>query len=85
MVFSAARLAVFLDGCFWHGCKQHFVPPKTNPDYWADKISGNRRRDRDTNRKLSAAGWTPLRVWEHEDPAAAAARIYAIVKRLGAR
>lgn len=65
LVFSRARVAVFLDGCFWHGCPEHFVWPKTNADYWQAKITGNRARDRETDRILADAGWMPLRIWEH--------------------
>ena len=75
IVFPRAKVAVFLDGCFWHGCSEHYVPPKTNPDYWSGKIEGNRSRDADTDAKLRAAGWSVIRVWEHEDPAQAAADV----------
>ncbi|MFF4829402.1 very short patch repair endonuclease [Streptomyces sp. NPDC001312] len=66
LVFGPARVAVFVDGCFWHGCPDHFVAPKTNPDYWREKIGGNVRRDRDTDARLAEAGWLVLRFWEHE-------------------
>ncbi|ARQ71016.1 very short patch repair endonuclease [Streptomyces marincola] len=66
MVFRPVRVAVFVDGCFWHGCPGHFVPPKTNPDYWRDKIGRNVQRDRDTDARLAEAGWLVLRFWEHE-------------------
>lgn len=69
IVFTRHRLVVFIDGCFWHGCPEHYVPPRTNPDYWADKIAVNVSRDRDTDRRLGDAGWTVLRFWEHEDAA----------------
>ncbi|MFD9353237.1 very short patch repair endonuclease [Streptomyces sp. NPDC060031] len=69
LVFRPVKVAVFVDGCFWHGCPEHFVPPKTNPDYWRDKIGGNVRRDRETDRKLAAEGWLVLRFWEHEGAA----------------
>jgi DNA mismatch endonuclease (patch repair protein) len=74
MVFRPTRVAVFVDGCFWHGCPEHFVPPKTNPEYWHDKIGRNIQRDRDTDVRLEEAGWLVLRFWEHqaaEDCAAA--------------
>ncbi|SNT60293.1 T/G mismatch-specific endonuclease [Actinomadura meyerae] len=73
MVFRPTRVAVFIDGCFWHGCPEHFVPPKTNPEYWRDKIGRNMERDRDTDARLEEAGWLVLRFWEHE-PAAGCAR-----------
>ncbi|MEU6399706.1 very short patch repair endonuclease [Streptomyces cinnamoneus] len=66
LVFGPTKVAVFVDGCFWHGCPQHFVPPKTNPDYWREKIGGNVRRDRETDARLAAEGWLVLRFWEHE-------------------
>lgn len=72
LVFGPARVAVFVDGCFWHGCPDHFVPPKTNPGYWNEKIGGNRRRDAETDRLLREHGWLPLRFWEHEEPEAVA-------------
>lgn len=69
IVFTKQRIAVFIDGCYWHGCEQHVrIPTSTNADYWSAKITRNVERDEDTNRKLEAAGWTVLRFWEHEDP-----------------
>ncbi len=75
IVFTKAKIAVFVDGCFWHGCPEHFIPPKANADYWAQKIEGNQKRDANTNDVLKAAGWTVLRFWEHDDPASSADRI----------
>ncbi|MEU6100491.1 very short patch repair endonuclease [Streptomyces flaveolus] len=66
MVFRPAKVAVFIDGCYWHGCPEHYVPPKTNSGYWSEKVLRNVKRDRDTDEKLRAAGWTVLRFWEHE-------------------
>lgn len=66
LVFTRHRVAVFVDGCYWHGCPDHFSLPATNSDYWHAKITGNRERDVDTDRRLREAGWTPVRVWEHE-------------------
>ncbi|WP_374204927.1 very short patch repair endonuclease [Pseudonocardia sp. WMMC193] len=80
LVFSRARVAVFLDGCFWHGCPEHHTVAKTNGEFWARKVSENRRRDRDTDAKLAAAGWRSVRVWEHEDPVVAAERVRAAVR-----
>ena len=68
IVFRKARVAVFIDGCFWHGCPQHYKEPKTNTDYWRAKIAGNGQRDRQTDELLFEAGWLVLRFWEHEDP-----------------
>jgi DNA mismatch endonuclease (patch repair protein) len=75
LVFSSARVAVFIDGCFWHGCPEHGTQPKTNAAWWAEKIAANAKRDRDTDQRLTADGWTVLRVWEHEVPEVAAARV----------
>lgn len=81
MVFRPARVAVFIDGCYWHGCPQHYVPPKTNPGYWSDKVARNIARDRDTDQRLTKAGWTVLRFWEHEPPEHCAAHITDEVER----
>lgn len=75
IAFTRLKVAVHIDGCFWHGCPQHFVPPKTNPEYWRTKITINVERDQDTDRRLEAEGWAVLRFWEHEDTADAVARI----------
>jgi len=80
VVFGPARVAVFMDGCFWHGCPQHGTRPRSNEQWWHDKLERNRRRDRDTDDRLLDAGWQVLRVWEHEDPAAAAQRVQAAVR-----
>jgi DNA mismatch endonuclease (patch repair protein) len=79
LVFTKARVAVFLDGCFWHGCPEHHTVAATNAEFWADKVRGNNARDRDTDRKLVDAGWLSIRIWEHEDPKPAADRIHDIV------
>lgn len=79
LVFRPARVAVFVDGCFWHGCPEHGTRPKTNSDYWAPKLERNVERDRETDELLADAGWMSVRVWEHEDAAEAAARIAGIV------
>jgi DNA mismatch endonuclease (patch repair protein) len=68
-----------VDGCFWHGCPKHGTWPKENAEWWRQKIERNMARDRDTDAKLTRAGWVSLRVWEHDDPADAAARIAAVV------
>lgn len=80
LVFPRARVAVFIDGCYWHGCPEHGTIAKTNAEYWSTKIVTNRRRDLDTDRRLGEAGWTVLRAWEHEDPAGVAERIVAAVR-----
>lgn len=66
VAFVGARVAVFIDGCFWHGCPEHRVKPKTNPDFWRKKLSGNVERDRKVSALLAAEGWIVLRFWEHE-------------------
>jgi DNA mismatch endonuclease (patch repair protein) len=68
LVFSRARVAVFIDGCYWHGCPEHGTVSKTNTGYWSAKILTNRNRDAETNSLLDEAGWTVVRAWEHEDP-----------------
>ena len=65
-VFTRARLAVFVDGCFWHGCTAHGRTPRANADYWAPKLARNVERDRKQDQQLRAAGWAVVRVWEHE-------------------
>ncbi len=80
IVFRKARVAVYVDGCFWHGCPEHGRTPTSNSSYWATKMSRNRERDRDTNHRLKEAGWEVLRAWEHEDPHAVAARVVQLVQ-----
>lgn len=80
IVFPGARVAVFIDGCFWHGCPLHATWPKNNSDFWRDKIEANRIRDTDTNRRLAESGWLVVRVWEHENPEAVAQTLAATVR-----
>lgn len=76
VVFPKARVAVFVDGCFWHGCPDHGRRRHdVNSWYWPSKIERNRQRDADTDRRLDEAGWLVVRVWEHDDPAAVAERV----------
>ena len=81
LVFRRRRVAVFVDGCYWHGCPDHFVLPRTNVDYWAAKIERNRERDAETDALLAEAGWTVVRVWEHEDPRQGADRVREVLGR----
>ena len=76
-----SRVAVFVDGCFWHGCPEHSRPIRTNTGFWNTKIERNRERDLDTDRALRADGWLPIRVWEHDDPDRAARRVLRAVAR----
>ncbi len=80
LVFARARVAVMVDGCFWHGCPEHATWPAHNADFWREKIESNRLRDRDTDERLDEAGWLVVRVWEHTDPLEAADRIEALVR-----
>ncbi|MET8436641.1 very short patch repair endonuclease [Streptomyces sp900116325] len=80
MVFRPAKVAVFIDGCYWHGCPEHYVPPKTNPGYWSDKVARNMARDRETDQRLTEAGWLVLRFWEHQDSDACALTIVNTVR-----
>ncbi|MFJ8827299.1 very short patch repair endonuclease [Streptomyces sp. NPDC102467] len=66
LVFRPTKVAVFIDGCYWHGCPEHYQAPRKNSGYWSEKVSGNMTRDRDTDQRLRAAGWLVLRYWEHE-------------------
>jgi DNA mismatch endonuclease (patch repair protein) len=80
IVFTRARIAVFIDGCFWHGCPIHGTAPKRNADYWGPKLAANRDRDRDTDRRLTDAGWIVMRIWEHEAADVASDRIEEAVR-----
>ncbi|MFG2302183.1 very short patch repair endonuclease [Actinacidiphila glaucinigra] len=80
ILFGPARVAVFVDGCFWHGCPVHATWPKNNATFWRDKIEKNRARDIDTDSRLAEAGWVSVRIWEHESAAEAAQRIIALVR-----
>ncbi|MFL2001574.1 very short patch repair endonuclease [Microbacterium sp. A1-JK] len=80
IVFTRARIAVFIDGCFWHGCPTHATIPKKNVEYWRPKLAANIDRDRDTDLRLSAAGWAVSRFWEHESPIAVANTIHDLVR-----
>lgn len=80
IVFTKARVAVFVDGCFWHGCPRHGSVPKRNRQWWVEKLKANRRRDMDTVASLEAAGWVVLRFWEHEEPASAADQVVQAVR-----
>ena len=75
ILFTRARIAVFVDGCFWHGCPEHETRPASNATWWAAKLTRNVERDRETDAHLDELGWVVFRVWEHADMAAAAGEI----------
>jgi len=82
IVWRGLHLAVFIDGCFWHGCPEHATRPKSNGDWWAEKLDGNVRRDRRTDAELKSRGWTVLRFWEHEDAAGVSDEICSVLEEL---
>lgn len=79
IVFPGVHVAVFVDGCFWHGCPEHASWPKSNADFWRGKIEANRARDADTDDRLKALGWKTVRIWEHENVDSAADRIATLI------
>lgn len=80
VLFPRLKIAVCIDGCFWHGCPQHHTVAKTNARFWAEKVTGNRERDAHTARAWQDAGWTVLRYWEHEDPGQIADDVHTYVR-----
>lgn len=82
IVFPNDRVAIYVDGCYWHSCPTHGTTPKENRDWWIAKFAANRARDEDTSAKLRAAGWTVLRFWEHDDPAVAADQVWSTLKQI---
>ena len=84
IAFTRAKLAVFVDGCFWHECPDHATYPKANAEWWREKLARNVTRDRETDRLLNEAGWIVVRVWEHENPTDAAERIVTSLRCFGA-
>jgi len=79
LAFTKLKIAVFVDGCFWHGCPEHASWPKSNSEFWQQKIEANRARDADTDAKLKEIDWTVIRIWEHECPEMAANAIKTII------
>ena len=79
IVFPRAKVAVFVNGCFWHGCPEHASWPKNNAAWWRAKIEKNRDRDADTDRRLRSAGWVPVRIWEHDAPEIALLEVRKVV------
>ena len=72
IAFTGARIAVFVDGCFWHACPDHGILPKNNREWWRSKLESNTRRDREKDAQLDTIGWITMHVWEHEDAVDAA-------------
>lgn len=83
IAFTRARVAVFVDGCFWHGCPEHGTQPRANSDWWTTKLAANKARDEDTDRLLHEAGWRVVRVWEHEDVVTAVQKVGAALTDRG--
>jgi len=79
-----AHVAVYVDGCFWHGCPEHGTWPKANAEWWREKLTRNQARDRDTDEQLVARGWRVVRVWEHERVSDAVARVVATIRERAA-
>lgn len=79
IVFMRVKIAVFVDGCFWHCCPEHGSRPRSNPDYWEPKLAGNVQRDRLVDAQLEAAGWRGVRLWEHVEPAEGADLVAEVV------
>ena len=82
VVFPRQRVAVFVDGCFWHGCPEHGTWPAANSAYWTRKLDRNQERDRETTRRLTDDGWVVLRFWEHADPDRTADAITRTLERM---
>ena len=85
VVFLRPKVAVFVDGCFWHGCPTHGTWPKANAAWWREKLEGNQRRDRDTDERLARDGWILLRFWEHDDASVAARAVASTLARRAKR
>jgi DNA mismatch endonuclease, patch repair protein len=85
IAFTARRVAVFVDGCFWHCCPEHGSQPANNTWYWEPKLARNVERDRAADAALSAAGWSVVRIWEHESVEAAIAAVVAALAAVGGR
>lgn len=80
LVFRSTKIAVFMDGCFWHGCPDHHTAANRNSEYWAAKVAGNKARDKDTDQHLRQAGWLVVRFWEHDNPWDAAQQVLVAVQ-----
>jgi DNA mismatch endonuclease (patch repair protein) len=80
LVFGPAKVAVYVDGCFWHSCPEHGTMPRSNEAFWQDKLGRNQERDAAVNEALTAQGWTVVRIWEHEEIKSAADRVEEAVR-----
>ena len=80
IAFTRAHVAVYIDGCFWHGCPLHGTIPRSNSAWWENKLEANRARDASVNEQLHELGWTVLRFWEHEAPDAVVEQVYSVVR-----
>jgi DNA mismatch endonuclease, patch repair protein len=80
LVFTRARVAVFVDGCYWHGCPEHARPSRTNVEFWGPKIARNKERDAEIDQILADAGWRVVREWEHVPPDVVAANVIDAVR-----
>lgn len=85
VAFTRARVAIFIDGCFWHGCSEHGTAPTSNRSWWAAKLAANQARDADTTAALKRQGWQVIRAWEHEDPNDVEAEVIACLRRVALR
>jgi DNA mismatch endonuclease (patch repair protein) len=82
IAFTRARVAVFIDGCFWHACPDHATAPAANSGWWSEKLATNQARDVATNDHLTGLGWRVIRIWEHEDPDTAAEKVTSAVRSI---
>lgn len=82
IVIPDRNIAIFIDGCFWHGCPSHRTTPKSNSAWWAAKLTANLARDNRSRRRLRNDGWHVLRIWEHVDPAKAVLRILRFIRKV---
>lgn len=80
LMFTGPKVAVFVDGCFWHACPEHSSIPRSNREWWVNKLETNTARDRQTDAHLEGLGWRVLRFWEHEDPCAAVDEVEQAVR-----
>jgi DNA mismatch endonuclease, patch repair protein len=85
IVFARARVAVFVDGCFWHGCPEHYTAPAANAEFWRAKLERNVARDRQVDRELAGHGWLVLRLWEHEIETALPTAVERVTRALDFR